>query len=259
MTLDEGHGAVATAVLHVSSLGIFEAFVDGVPVADDVLSPGWSSYEWRLRYRSYDVTALLRDAHSVLGVRARATAGTAAGWAGTVRRDSTATGSALIAQLEITFADGHRQVVVTDETWSAGAVGDAGRRPLRRPDHRRAAARRRVAAPGADATGWVGVEAVEFDLARLAPYVGPPVRPPGEPPPGARSGRSPSGRTLVDFGQNLVGWLRFTVRGEPGRTITVRHAEVLEHGELGVRPLAHPRRRPTGSSSAAATTSSSRP
>ena len=70
----------------------------------------------------------------------------------------------------------------------------------------------------------------------LAPYVGPPVvrhesRRPVE------IWTSPAGRTLVDFGQNLVGWLRFTVRGEAGQEITLRHAEVLEDGELGVRTL----------------------
>ena len=53
----------------------------------------------------------------------------------------------------------------------------------------------------------------------------------------ARIWSSPSGRALVDFGENLVGWLRLRVRGPRGTTITVRHAEVLENGELGVRPL----------------------
>ena len=62
---------------------------------------------------------------------------------------------------------------------------------------------------------------------------------------------SPSGKTLVDFGQNLVGWLRVQVQGPAGSTMTLRHAEVLEHDELGIRPLAngqghrpvHPQRR----------------
>ncbi|MCO7204661.1 family 78 glycoside hydrolase catalytic domain [Microbacterium sp. CnD16-F] len=43
----------------------------------------------------------------------------------------------------------------------------------------------------------------------------------------------------MDFGQNLVGWLRFTVRGRRGDVIRLRHAEVLEDGELGTRPLRH--------------------
>ncbi|WP_434081140.1 family 78 glycoside hydrolase catalytic domain [Sanguibacter sp. Z1732] len=50
---------------------------------------------------------------------------------------------------------------------------------------------------------------------------------------------TPSGKTVVDFGQNLVGWVRVQVQGEPGHVISLRHAEVLEHGELGVRPLRH--------------------
>ena len=48
---------------------------------------------------------------------------------------------------------------------------------------------------------------------------------------------SPSGKTLLDFGQNLVGRLRLDVAGPAGTVITLRHAEVLEHGELGTRPL----------------------
>ena len=234
VTLDPGHGEVVSAWLHASSLGVFEAFVDGVPAGPDVLSPGWSSYEWRLRYRSYDVTSLL-SATSVLGFslgngwyRGRLS------WNG--HRDFYGDRLGLIAQLEVVFADGHRQVVVTDESWAAGPSevladdlydGQTIDARLRDDSWLR---------PGPAPAGWVGVEAVPFDVQRLAPYVGPPVvrhesRRPVE------IWTSPSGRTLVDFGQNLVGWLRFTVRGEAGHEITLRHAEVLEHGELGVRPL----------------------
>ena len=56
--LDKGHGPVSRATLHATAQGVFEAFLNGEPVSDDVLSPGWSSYEWRLRYRTYDVTPL---------------------------------------------------------------------------------------------------------------------------------------------------------------------------------------------------------
>ena len=220
--------------LHVSSLGIFEAFVDGVPVSDDVLSPGWSSYEWRLRYRSYDVAALLHET-SVLGFslgngwyRGRL------GWTG--GRAFYGDRLGLIAQLEVDFADGHRQLVVTDETWAAGPSetleddlydGQTIDARLRDDTWLR---------PGPTPDGWVGVEVLDYDVARLAPYVGPPVvRQESRRP--VEIWSSPSGRTLVDFGQNLVGWLRFTVRGEAGQEITLRHAEVLEDGELGVRTL----------------------
>jgi len=79
------------------------------------------------------------------------------------------------------------------------------------------------------APGWTAYEK------RLAPS-GPPVRV-TETLPAVRLLTSPSGRTLVDFGQNLVGWVRIRVNGDAGAEVIVRHAEVLEHGELGARPL----------------------
>ena len=117
--LQEGHGPVARATLHATAHGIFEAYLNGQPVSDDVLSPGWSSYEWRLRYRSYDVTSLLQPDVAFSGSR-WAMAGFADGWAGAAAGPTTATELGALAQLEIVFADGHRQIVVTDETWTAG-------------------------------------------------------------------------------------------------------------------------------------------
>ena len=125
-------------MLHISSLGVFEVAINGRPVGDDVLSPGWSSYEWRLRYRSYDVAGQLED-RNVL------TVSVGNGWyrgrlAFAGMRELYGKELGIIAQLEIGFADGHRQVVVTDETWTAlssdvladdiydGQTIDAGRR-----------------------------------------------------------------------------------------------------------------------------------
>ena len=74
------------------------------------------------------------------------------------------------------------------------------------------------------------------DFSTLIPYSSPPVRRQEELPP-IKIWTSPAGKTLVDFGQNLVGWVRVRVHGPAGTTVTLRHAEVLEHDELGVRPL----------------------
>ncbi len=234
VALDHGHGEVRIAKLHVSALGVFEASLNGVAVDDDVLSPGWSSYERRLRYRTYDVGNLLAE-RTVLGVAL------GNGWA---RGRLTWTGDralygdrlGLIAQLEVTFEDGHQQLVVTDERWEAGPsavlVNDLYDGQTIDARHRDDSWTR----PGPAPAGWVGVEVLAFDTGRLTPYVGPPVGRQEALSP-VEIWTSPTGRTLVDFGQNLVGWLRFTVTGAPGQTITVRHAEVLEDGELGVRPL----------------------
>lgn len=233
--LDEGHGGVARATLRATAFGVYEAFINGSPVGSDVLSPGWSSYEWRLRYRSYDVTSLLAPT-SVLGVelgngwyRGRLA------WHGM----SNLYGSELgfLGQLDIEFDDGHVQSVASDTSWQAGPSATTFNDLY---DGQTIDARRLQKGwaelgfvPGAD---WTGVRGLAFDGGRLAEPVGPPVVRAGVVHP-VEIRTSPTGRTLVDFGQNLVGWLRFTVRGEAGQAIIVRHAEVLEDGELGVRPL----------------------
>jgi len=232
--LDAGHGSVTVATLHVTAHGIVEPSINGVPVSDEVLTPGWSSYEWRLRYRSYDVTSLVGET-SVLGLalgngwfRGRL------GWSG--KGAFYGTELAGLAELHIVFADGHRQVVGTDATWHAGPSATTANDLY---DGQTIDARVDSDAwtePGADLTGWVGVHAVSHDADRLQPYVGPPVRRQDVLKP-VRVWTSPAGATLLDFGQNLVGWLRFTVQGPAGSAITLRHAEVLEHDELGTRPL----------------------
>lgn len=232
--LDTGHGSVAAATWHVSSLGVFEARVDGRPVADDVLSPGWSAYEWRLRYRSYDVTALLQEA-SVLTVLV------GNGWyrgrlAFLGARALYGDRLGVVAELEIEFEDGHRQVVRTDDSWAAGG-SDVIADDLY--DGETIDARRRTTdwyTAGAQPQPFVAVRPIEFDTAVLQPYIGPPVTRHETLAP-VQVWTSPSGRTLVDFGQNLVGWLRLTVTGPAGSEIRIRHAEVLEDDELGVRPL----------------------
>ena len=232
--VDPGHGPVRSATLHATAHGVFEAYLNGRPVADEVLTPGWSSYEWRLRYRSYDVTALLEPT-SVLGFalgngwfRGRL------GWGGFRNLYGDELGA--FAQLEIEFADGHRQTVVTDESWTAGPSGVTANDLY---DGQTIDARRRAndwLQPGFAGDGWTGVHVGELDRATLTTYIGPPVRRQEELAP-VKVWTSPAGETLVDFGQNLVGWIRARVQGPAGTTVTIRHAEVLEHGELGVRPL----------------------
>ena len=232
--LATGHGAAARAVLKATAFGVFEATINGHPVSNEVLSPGWSSYEWRLRYRSYDVTDLLEPAN-VLG------ASLGNGW---YRGNLSWNGNSafygpelgFFAQLKITYADGFVQTIGTDESWQSGPSPTTANDIYNGQsiDARRAG-QEWLRPEFTDGT-WAGVHALDFDTSRLAEPVGPPVvrnevlKP-------VKVFSSASGKTLVDFGQNLVGWLRFRVQGEPGQVITLRHAEVLEDGELGVRPL----------------------
>ena len=200
------------ATLHATAHGVFEAFLNGQPVSDDVLSPGWSSYEWRLRYRSYDVTVTRRSPTTVSSASRWATAGSAAGWAGAAAGPSTATSSAPWRSWRSTSTDGHVQSVVTDESWTAGPSAVLAN-DLYDGQTIDARATRTPGCNGSFADdAWTGVHAVEFDFSRLTPYIGPPVRRQEELHP-IKIWTSPAGKTLVDFGQNLVGWVRFTRTG----------------------------------------------
>ncbi|HJY73823.1 MAG TPA: alpha-L-rhamnosidase N-terminal domain-containing protein, partial [Streptosporangiaceae bacterium] len=203
--LAQGHGAVLNAELVVSSRGVFETYLNGRAAGPDVLSPGWSSYEWRLRYRTYDVKDLLRPT-TVLGISlANGWSRGRLGWNG--NRAFYGDRLAVIAQLEVTFADGHRQLVSTDETWRAGPSATLANDLYDGQTIDARLADDRWMHPGAAPPGWGGVEALDFDTSRLTPYIGPPViRHEAVAP--VNIWLSPSGRTLVDFGQNLVGWLR---------------------------------------------------
>jgi alpha-L-rhamnosidase len=230
---------VTAARLYVSALGVYEVEINGALAGDHVLAPGWTSYRHRLRYQTFDVTGLLREGSNAIGAilgdgwyRGRL------GWGGG-RRNVYGDRLALLAQLEIAYADGSTDRIVTDEAWRAarGPIlasdlydGETYDARLERPGW---------SAPGFDlpqADDWHGVRLLDRDLATLVAPAGPPVRR-IEPRKPVEISTSPSGREILDFGQNLVGRLRLTVRGPAGQTITLRHAEVLENGELATRPL----------------------
>jgi alpha-L-rhamnosidase len=224
------------ARLYITALGVYEASLNGTVIGDAILTPGWTKYDSRLLYQTFDVTRLLRPGQNALGAML------ADGWyRGRLgfnggRRNIYGDRLALLAQLEINYADGTSERIVTDETWHAarGPIlesslydGETYDARLELPGW---------SEPAYDDSGWRGVRVLERDLATLSAPSSPPVRRTDLLPPVAIM-TSPSGHTIVDFGQNLVGRLRLSVQGEAGQHITLRHAEILEHGELCVRPL----------------------
>lgn len=231
-------GSVERARLYVTALGVYELELNGAVIGDQVLSPGWTSYDHRLRYDTFDVTALVRTGANALG-------GTLAdGWfrgrlgpGAMMQRSAIYGGSlALLAQLEITTADGGRHVVATDSTWT-WAAGPVTRSSLYDgEDHDARLEQPGWSSPGFAATAWQPVEEMNRDLTTLHARIGPPVRRVEELPVQTIS-TSPSGATILDFGQNLVGRLCIKLDGPSGTEVQLRHAEVLEDGELCTEPL----------------------
>ena len=216
------------ARLYATAHGVYEASLNGVRVGDVELAPGWTEYHHRLQYQTYDVTALLREGNNALD--AVVADGWWSGFAGFDERQPArhyGDHPGFLAQLVVDFADGSRQVVATDAAWTErpGAVRAAD---LLMGEHVDASL---VEGP------WRSVAVLDDGPGPLVAEPDPPIRVTREVPPVSVTERE-SGRFVVDFGQNLVGRVRLTVRGVPaGRRIVLRHAEILDGGELYVTNL----------------------
>jgi alpha-L-rhamnosidase len=222
---------LARARLYASALGVYTVACNGSPLSEDVLAPGWTSYRHRLRYQTLDVTATLRIGDNVLGMTV------AEGWyRGRLgfrggRRETYGAAIGPIAQLELHYDDGSTETVGTDRHWRAalderisaslydGETYDAG---LAQPGW---------TTPGFDDADWTATSELPSVADTMFAATGPPVRRIESLRPVAVE-PSPSGTTVVDFGQNITGRARITVRGDAGDKVTMRHAEVLEKGEL---------------------------
>ncbi|WP_439590828.1 family 78 glycoside hydrolase catalytic domain [Microbacterium sp.] len=217
-----------------TALGVAEPSVNGTPASDDVLSPGWTAYRDRLVHETVDVTALVHEGDNELAATIAGAWYTEKYGFFTFTNRLYGTQPSFLAQLRVTFADGAVETIAaTGEGWDAagdGPVVDSGVYPGEHQDLRRAPAAWAPARVGAAALP--GYENVPLPEARIAP----PVRR-IESLPVAAVLETPSGGRILDFGQNLVGRLRVAVRGAAGDRVVVRHAEVLEDGELALRPL----------------------
>lgn len=227
---------VIAARIRATAQGVMTLRLNGAAVGSDVLHPGWTSYASRLRFRTWDVTEQVRAGTNAIGVHL------ADGWfRGYLgfggKRALYGDSTAALVQLEATLADGSVLVRGTDATWRS-TLGPVTRADLYMGESYDA--RRDLPgwdAPGFDASRWDEVRPVSFDVGTLVHPEGPAVRR-TETLRVVEILTTPSGRTILDFGQNLVGRVRVSLPAmDAGATVTLRHAEVLENGELGTRPL----------------------
>lgn len=222
---------VRRARAYVTAHGVYRLSLNGRRVGDSLFPPGWTAYDKRLQVQTYDVTDLVQQGRNAVGVtlgdgwyRGRLRQGN--------RRNLYGRTLGLLLQIEVELEDGTRTQVLTDDSWR-GATG-----PILRSDFYNGETfdARLVRAgwdqPGYDDSAWGRVQARPLRKDHLVAQVGPPVRVMGEVRP-VQVLRTPAGQTVVDMGQNMVGWVRLSVRGAEGTRIRLRHAEVLDStGEL---------------------------
>jgi alpha-L-rhamnosidase len=237
---------IATARLYVTAHGVYEAEINGLRIGDQILNPGWTSYHHRLAYHTFDVTDHIRHGNNILG------AYVGEGWfCGRLgfqggKRNLWGDSIGLMAKLILHYEDGMQDWVETDEewTWSTGPIISSEIYDGEIYDAR-------LEQKGWSTAGfengkaWSPVRTLPIPgKGRLKSPLSPPVRRIEEVP-AVHLFQSPSGKMIVDFGQNLVGWLRVNVSGSAGHSISFTHTEVLENGECATRPLRFAKARDT--------------
>lgn len=216
-------GEIKKARLYVTACGDYVGTLNGGRVGDFVLAPGHTDYRVRLQYQTYDVTGQLKEGENVL-VFALADGwyrGSVGAWGLTCEYGVE---TKLLAQLEITKKDGQMVTIVTDGDFEWSNDG-----ALRFADHKDG----EIVDARKEAFG------TEVSKARVTDYDVVPTASNNVPVREqerfavARTITTPSGKTVLDFGQNMAGYVEFTVKAKAGQRVFLRFGEMLdENGEF---------------------------
>ena len=205
---------VEKATLFVSSMGIYEARINGQRVTDAVLTPGFTSYKKRIFYQEYDVTHLIENSNLI-------TIGVANGWAvghfgvGTLK-NVFSNHTSVIAYLSVKLKSGEEITLKTDTEWGVytsevtfSDIYNGETRDLtHEPEYRGAAVLDTVNSALVPQDGeWIK----EADRLRPIELI-----------------TTPKGERVVDFGQNMTGYVEIEAKGKLGDRIVLHHAEVLD-------------------------------
>ena len=223
---------IKRARLYVTSLGLYEFQINGKRIGTDYLTPGWTDYNKRVYYQTYDVTSNLKAGKNALG--AIIAEGWYAGYLGyallvqnPVVKNFYGDVPLLKAQIEVEYADGGKETIVTDQSWKTnhGPILEAD---LLNGETYNA---------NLEFTGWsnAGYDDSSWKSSRIFPdkadrkieaYSGNPIQIFGEINPKSVTPKA-GGKYVFDLGQNFAGIVRLTVKGNKGDTLTLKYGEVL--------------------------------
>ncbi|MBI1343333.1 MAG: Bacterial alpha-L-rhamnosidase [Terrimonas sp.] len=217
---------ISRATAYITAHGLYEARINGRRIGQAYLAPGWTSYNKRLAYQVYDITDLLQNGNNVLGVTLGS--GWYRGHLGWVEnKDIYGKDIALLLQIDIHYADGHDETIITDESWKShtGSIISAEIYDGETIDARKE--NKGWTGIGYNDQGWSGVRIGDFPFSNLIATYNEPITK-HETFTAQRIFVTPKGENVIDFGQNLVGWVILKARGKAGDSITIQHAEVLD-------------------------------
>jgi alpha-L-rhamnosidase len=217
---------IIRATAYITAHGLYEAYINGKRIDDAYLTPGWTSYNKRLQYQTYDVTDLIKNGSNAVGVML------GNGWyRGIIGFNDNINvygkDIALLCQLNIQYADGTTQTIASDDTWKS-STGEVRYAEIYNGETIDA----RLDKTGWTTTGyndadWSGVTIGNFGYDKLIATENEPVKKHETFKP-VNIFSTPKGEHLIDFGQNLVGWVVVKVKGNAGDSIRIFHAEVLD-------------------------------
>ena len=208
-------GEVKKARLYITACGLYEARLNGEKAGNFVLAPGITDYRKRVQYQTYDVTGLVRRGANQLTVQLADGwyRGSCGAWG---IRNQYGTCTKLLAQLELTYADGGAEIIATDGSWDWSNDG-----PIRFADNKDGEVVDASRVPG---------------YARKAKVTSHDVVPsPSDNVPVTEHERlkpalitTPSGKRVLNFGQNIAGYVAFSVRARAGQRVFLRFGELLD-------------------------------
>lgn len=216
---------IKSARVYVTSLGLYQLYLNGKKVSTDLFTPGWTSYKNRIQYQTYDVTTMIQPKNSIGAIVGDGWYRGNIGWGN--ENGYYGSKTALLAQLQLNYTDGTSEIIGTDESWKVttgpilasdiynGETYDAQK----------------------EMTGWanVGFNDSQWNKASIldqstkiliAPQ-GEVVKAIEEIKP-VKLITTQKGEQVFDMGQNMVGLVRLKVQGPKGSQITLKFAEVLD-------------------------------
>lgn len=213
---------VKEAKLYITSLGVYEAFLNDQRVGQFVLAPGWTTYDRRLQYQEYDVTRQLQQENRLCVLVGKGWFSSPLGtnWEQMARNIGKAT--ALLANVHITYADGSQESILSDDSWQCGES------QIRFSEIYDGETYDATFVPDC----FVSAQILDYPYDTLIPQEGEEVREQDRVY-AKRIIVTPEGDTLVDFGQEVTGYVEFTVNAHAGDKIRILHSEVLDkHGNF---------------------------
>ncbi len=217
---------IRSARVYVSSHGLYLLKINGKKVGEDLFTPGWTSYNKRLQYQVYDVTSQLKKGTNALGILL------GDGWyrgflVWKNNRNCYGKKLAAIAQLKIIYQDGIEELIGTDSSWKSSTEAILSSDIYHGETYDARQEKTGWDLPAFDDSDWKKVFVRDYSKNILIASEGVPVKIMQTIRPIAQI-TTPKGERVFDMGQNMVGWIQFKLKGNPGDKITLKFAEVLD-------------------------------